>query len=82
MNSSAQTTWGLTVSVMILSKSITGGMWKSNTKYCEKQGVERLFHVNIKIVPYLVVVRAVGALLHAGVLLLVSNLDANDRVHV
>lgn len=36
----------------------------------------------MEIVPHLVVVGAVGALLHAGVLPLVSNLDANDRVHV
>lgn len=31
---------------------------------------------------YLVVVRAVGALFNAGVLLLVPDLDANDGVHV
>ena len=27
----------LTVSVMILSKSMRGAMWKSNTKYCETE---------------------------------------------
>lgn len=27
----------LTDKVMILSNNMTGGMWKSNTKYCERK---------------------------------------------
>ena len=34
----------LTVSVMILSNSMRGAMWKSNTKYCE---TERFTLVNL-----------------------------------
>ena len=38
--------WGLTVNEMILSKSITGAMWKSNTKYWRRQTF-RNHHQNI-----------------------------------
>ena len=31
---------------------------------------------------YLVVIRAIGALLDAGVLFLITNLNANHRIHV
>ena len=80
-------TQGLTVNEMILSKSMTGAMWKSNTKYWTRRSFKN-HSVNVFIIynlvcdcvyfsfrqHYLIVVRAVCALLHGGELFGVPHL--------
>ena len=66
---------------IILSKSITGAMWKSKTKYCKyKMFIEdRQVH---ELTIHLVVVGTVGGLLDRAPLLVVPHGDADHGVHV
>ena len=69
----------LTVNEMILSKSITGAMWKSNTKYWRRETYKNhtiwfWFWQYYCFVGYLIVVRAVGAFLHRSELFGVAHL--------
>lgn len=46
------------------------------------KGKLKVIDVKILSEKYLVVIGTVGAFFHAGVFLLISDLNANDRIHV
>ena len=69
----------LTVNDMILSKSMTGAMWKSNTKYWKYFNIKEEVQQSNS---HLVVVRTVGRLFDRRPLLGIADLDTDHGVHV